>query len=513
MLLRIWLRLLLLTCCALACGAAVGVPGVAWARPLAEAPRAEAGARKQFEQGIAELEAGHVPKARELFESAYARAPLPEVLHQLGRIAEEQHEEVAAADLYKRYLSTLPDSAMPELRERLAKLLARVRSQASELDVSSQDLGALLKLDGHMVGILPLGAPLLVSAGPHRFQVLKGAQRFETNVLTIPPAQHVQLQLAVASRYAVLTLSSGIALLLDPADASAPIQAQLDKAIAAVAVESTCFLIERETITAALNKLEPVQRSACAQRQACQEQLARALDASFVLSLTLSPSAAAPSKIELKLLDAGTGVPAGSAELANPSGSAEALPNLLTQPLHELLEEAVNRGRGTLQVTSEPAGAKVLIAGRELGQTPYTREAFEGPLEVALELEGYEPYKKLVQIARGEPTSIQAILQPIPPEPVEPAPAIVAPEIKPAPAARRPRWRLATGGALLAGGLGLSGFGISALVVSGQCTQEIVSPAQLCDYTYSTRSVGSGLLSAGVAITIAGAALLAWPAR
>lgn len=501
----VWLRMLLLTCCLVLGGAASS-----WARPT-PAAKADSGVRKQLDQGIKELEAGQLAQAREHLELAYASAQLPEILYQLGRIAEQQHEEVAAADLYRRYLSTLADSALPELRERLTELLGRVRSKATELDVSSEDLGAMLRMDGRIVGILPLGAPLLVSAGPHRFQVAKGAQRFETNVLTIPPAQHVQLQLAVAPRYAVLTLSSGIALLIDPPDTSAPIQTQLEKAIAAVAVESSCFLIERDSLTAALSKLEPAQRSACAQKLECQEQLAQQLDASFVLSLTLRPAGAGPAKLEAKLLDAGTGVLAGSAELASPSDSAVELPNLATQLLRDLLKESVNRGRGTLQVTTEPAGAKVLIAGRELGQTPYSRDAFEGPLEVALELEGYEPHKQLVQIGRAEPTNLSVSLQRIPPKVAEPPPVALKPPPPPPP--RRPRWRLITGGTLLAGGLALSGFGISALAVTGECTAPLEMPALLCDYTFSTRAIGSGLLGTGLAVTIAGTVMLAWPAK
>lgn len=490
----------------LACLVALGFASLAEARSGTDTAKTEAAARKIFDQGVAELESGQLSEARDHLEHAYARAPLPEVLYQLGRLAEKEKDLLAAADLYRRYLATLPEQAQPELRSQLTELIARVRSKASELDVSSEDLGALLSMDGHLVGALPLGTPLLVAAGAHRFQVVKGSQRFETNQLTIPPDQHVQLQLAVAPRYAVLTLSSGIALLIEPASTTAELQAQLDKAVSAVAPESSCFLIEREQTAAAMSKLEPAQRDACARRPACQEQLGRLLDASFVLSLTLQPA-----KLEGTLFDVSTGVAAGNISVANPSGRIEELPQLMGPALRDLLREVANRGRGTLEVTSTPPGAKVIVAGREVGRTPYTREAFEGPLEVALELDGYAPYRNSVQIKRAEPTTLTATLQEnqLPPEP---PPVMQPPPPPPAPPPRS-RWKLIVGSIGLGGGLLLSGFGISALVAHDQCTAEITMPAKLCDYTYNTRAIGAGLLGAGLALTAAGTGLLISYAR
>jgi hypothetical protein len=491
----------------------LGVGGLGWARPAADTQKQEAAARKQVEQAVKELEAGRLPEAREHLQQAYVRAQLPEILFHLGRLAEQQREEVTAADLYRRYLAALPDGTHPELRSRLPELVARVRDKASELDVLSEDLGALLSLDGRVVGALPLAAPLIVATGPHRFQVVKGSQQFETNLLSIPSGQHLQLQLAVASRYAVLTLSSGIALLIGPGDTSAVIKAQLEKVVSTVAPESSCFLIDREPTSAAVSRLAPGLRETCAQQLDCQEQLARLLDASFVLSLTLHPSAVAPTKLEGKLFDVGTGMLVGAAETANPAATSEELPKLAAKLVLELLNESVNRGRGTLQVTSEPAGARVVIAGRELGRTPFSREAFEGPLEVSLELEGYEPYKTAVSVGRAEPTRIVATLQRSRPQEQASPPLVLTPIPPPPAPSHRPRWRLIVGGATLGAGLLLGGFGISALAVSGQCIDPAVMPAQLCDYAFGTRGVGGGLLGAGLALTTGGVLLMAWPGR
>ncbi len=492
----------------------IGRPG--WARPLTQTQKEESAARRQAEQGVKDLESGRLPQAQQELERAYAKAPLPEILFQLGRVAEQQHDEVAAADLYRRYLATLGDGEAKELhalRDRLKELLSRVRQQATELDVLSEDLGGLFSVDKHVIGVLPLSAPLLTAAGQHRFKIDKGQQQFESNPLTIPSGQHVQLQLAVASRYAVLSLSSGIVLLFDPADTPDAVKAPLEKAIAAVAPESSSFLIEPESTGAALGKMTPEERSGCAQNLDCQERLARGLDAAFVLRLTLLPGASAPAQLMAQLFDVATGVLAGSAAVETSLAAPEPLPQLTAKLVGDLLKALFYRGRGTLQVTSTPAGARVLAFGRELGRTPFSREAFEGGLSLGLELSGYEPYKAEVQIKRGELTAITASLNQPVPEVVEPPPALLLPpppSLSPA-VPHRPRWRLLAGGAGVAAGLVVGGFGVSALAAVGQCIEPAAPGAQVCDYTFSTRAVGGGLLGTGIALTAGGVILLAWP--
>ncbi len=75
----------------------------------------------------------------------------------------------------------------------------------------------------------------------------------------------------------------------------------------------------------------------------------------------------------------------------------------------------------------------------------------------------------------------------------------------------RPLWRVISGAAALGVGVGVAGLGISALVVNGQCVQQPVPPAQRCDDLYATTGIGAGLLSAGLALAVAGTVLWAWP--
>lgn len=79
--------------------------------------------------------------------------------------------------------------------------------------------------------------------------------------------------------------------------------------------------------------------------------------------------------------------------------------------------------------------------------------------------------------------------------------------------ARRPRWRLITGGVALGAGLLLTGFGGSALAAEGSCVDVPSAPAQTCDRVYTTRGVGGALLGTGAAAIVGGVLLLAWPGK
>lgn len=62
-----------------------------------------------------------------------------------------------------------------------------------------------------------------------------------------------------------------------------------------------------------------------------------------------------------------------------------------------------------VQVTSEPAGAQVVIAGEVRGQTPLTTEILAGNHPLELRLDGYKPWTTDVQVKAGEPLSLGPI--------------------------------------------------------------------------------------------------------
>lgn len=68
---------------------------------------------------------------------------------------------------------------------------------------------------------------------------------------------------------------------------------------------------------------------------------------------------------------------------------------------------------GSIQITSEPAGAEVVVNGSPQGQTPLTLDELSpGSREVELQMEGYEPWSETVDVEANTTTEVEGTLQP-----------------------------------------------------------------------------------------------------
>ena len=188
----------------------------------------------------------------------------------------------------------------------------------------------------------------------------------------------------------------------------------------------------------------------------------------------------------------------GAASCASPSSSERTL----TELLPSTLREAMGRPQGTLRVTSQPPGAQVQLGERTLGKTPLSRPSFAQALELVVQLPGFLPERRRVEVAASGTTEVQVVLT-----------AMASP-----PAARpliwqrqRPRWRLALGVIALGVGAGLVGLGASALAVDGGCVSDPVAPSLACERRYATGATGTGLVIPGALLLGAGVVALAIP--
>jgi tetratricopeptide (TPR) repeat protein len=91
-----------------------------------------AAARKHYERGLEELEAGNVSKARESFEEAYRQSPHYLVLYNLGRASLDLGDLDAARDYLERYLEQGGNRITAEERKRIDSLLQATRAKSSK---------------------------------------------------------------------------------------------------------------------------------------------------------------------------------------------------------------------------------------------------------------------------------------------------------------------------------------------------------------------------------------------
>jgi hypothetical protein len=484
--------------------------GRAMAASLSDAVKTE-NAQKLMQQGQAALQAGNVQSALQRFEQSYLIAQLPELLYWLGATAQQQHRDQAAADLFRRYLAAMEDAVNPSVRAEIDRFLGTVAVSQNELDVISGDVGAVLRVDGRVAGVLPLTTPLLLTPTGHRFSIEKNRRSFETNLLQIPSGQRVHLQLALASRYAVLTVATGVALLVVPSSVSSDVKTQLMQLLGPAVSQAHGFLIAREQTEQALQRVGAPLSGQCAERLDCQERLAKLLDASQVLTVSILPSLDAPKTLRIQLFDMDTGSIAAAEEQECAACTAESLKQRAITLAQTVLKAAWDRGRGSLSIGSEPSGATVESLGKELGKTPLVREAFEGPVDLDLKLDGYVPQRFSLKVLRGQQTVFSSVLQKAqqptdqgPPEPQEKPPSVRAP-------VRRPLWRFIGGGAVTGVGLLLGSFGLSALAANGTCVDAVSVPGGVCNQIRDTDRPAGALLGVGGTLTIVGVSLLVLP--
>ncbi|MFO0578452.1 MAG: hypothetical protein U1A78_30985 [Polyangia bacterium] len=183
------------------------------------------------------------------------------------------------------------------------------------------------------------------------------------------------------------------------------------------------------------------------------------------------------------------------------------------------LPEALRLYKLAYEVRADPrllfSIARVLHKlGRSQKATVYYKQFLDSPLEDAEQKRKAEQYLGQLQ---PKPASDSSKLPPSPSTKNPPSLAVQA-QKEPqssteAAGARRPRWRLVTGGIALGTGLLLTGFGASALAAQGNCVDVPSAPAQTCDRIYTTTSVGGALLGTGAAAVVGGIVLMAWPGK
>ena len=368
-------------------------------------------------------------------------------------------------------------------------------AETTEVAVNGPE-GALLLMDGQAMGKLPLPVNLVVPAGSHRFRLDLGRQKAESDILTLPANRQAELNLTLSgdTLIAVLRITPGLMLLIEPETAPGSLRASITVAVAAAAKQEHSVLLGGEkqgTLLRQQSMLIP-----CIHNADCHEPLLQDGQVAYVLSLRVeneSPGGAGACLLSAALLDVRTRDLSSRIESRSSSCDAAELSRQSGVLAAKLLNETAVRPRGAVTVSSVPDGANVLVDGRILGKTPFQQEIFAGQHLVEVQRSRYVPHKETIQVEPTQTAMVNAALQ------REPTAQLA-----------RPLWRIVTGSILVGGGLLLAGFGTSALLTNGQC-QDGSTNYDTCSPYYSTVSVGGGLLGGGGGLAIAGTIMIAVP--
>ena len=290
------------------------------------------------------------------------------------------------------------DGKRPMIGE-VQALIGGYVNDGSEVGVQGE-AGALLSVDGHLHGALPLSTSLLLPAGSHQLALEKGKRRVET-VVQILPRRQAEVRFTLTPPLALLTLTPGILLIIDPPTLEAPMRETLRRSISEAVQVQNAVLVTSEAQADLLSRQPEL--AGCLNELRCQEEMARRTSAQFVLRLEVQreessgktgkdgkPRAGA-LRFSGELLDVDVGmISVRGAQGCSDCGLKRALPQLV-ELVQELLRNGTARPRGKLRLTSDPPGARVIVDNIPLGTTPYERDTFIGSHEVVLSKPGHEP--------------------------------------------------------------------------------------------------------------------------
>ena len=453
----------------------------------------------------AALQGGDPTTAYRLAAQSYRIGQVPDALFVLGQVALAGKNLLSAQDLLRRYLAD-PNLEVPvDAPDYVAaqRIVERPRPPAAQLTVSG-DRGALVSVDDRVVGVLPLVRPLLIAPGEHKVVLERRGVHLE-DIVRVAAGRLAELRVNLATKALVLTVLPGVLLRQTLPGLPGAEQLGFEQALeAGLTARRLSALSERDSAECA----EPAPGS-CSDPLRCEIEQAKRCESDYVLRTRLETAPGPPRQLQLTvdLIDVSVGAIASRETLRCQSCVAIALREQLPGALSRLLERGVGRGRGAVDVASQPLAAMVLIDGQPVGITPFRGTLFAGGHQVQVRKEGFADYSQPIDVRDGETAPVLASLLPTQ-APIESKPTTVV--IK---QAGRPLWRLLAGGVAIGAGAVLLGFGASALSVNRKCVGSTSTPIANCQTVYNTDEVAGGLFGLSAGLMIGGAVAIAIPAN
>ncbi len=128
-------------------------------------------AQRLLAEGIVAFEQGQTATAIARFEASYRAGRAPVALVNLGQALRAAGRVTAAIDAFERYLREGGARVPPERAAAVRETIEALRAQLASLIITSDPVGARVRVDGLEVGSTPLSAPLVVAAGVHTVEL------------------------------------------------------------------------------------------------------------------------------------------------------------------------------------------------------------------------------------------------------------------------------------------------------------------------------------------------------
>ncbi|HVU50188.1 MAG TPA: PEGA domain-containing protein [Polyangia bacterium] len=173
---------------------------VSGAARAAEAPGdadAKAAAHVHFDKGLAASNEQRFGEAEVEFEKAYQLWPDFRVLYNIGKVRVALGRAAEAVDALQAYLAQGGDQITEERRREVGDAVALALARVATLTVRVSPAGAEVRVDGRLVGVAPLAAPVRVTEGKHTVEALLPDRPVQLRELDVPGASTLEVALDV----------------------------------------------------------------------------------------------------------------------------------------------------------------------------------------------------------------------------------------------------------------------------------------------------------------------------
>lgn len=151
-------------------------------------------ARLHFEEAVRRFHEGDLEVALAEFTTSFRLNPLPQVLFNVAVTQHELDRDGQALLTLRRYLEIAEGE--PQQRTQLARELAEeLERSLTIVSLTGRPTGAMVFLDGELVGRAPLEAPLRVTAGQHHLELRLDDFAPHRQTLDLQPGQAVDLEI------------------------------------------------------------------------------------------------------------------------------------------------------------------------------------------------------------------------------------------------------------------------------------------------------------------------------
>jgi hypothetical protein len=444
----------------------------------------------ELELGITALRAQNFAEAQVHLESAYLLEQRPLFLYHMGSLAQTDNRPVDAEDYFRRFVSdpnvepTSPEYAIAQ------KALLQPSSLTGELTVQGTPLG-VLRVDGRLVGTLPLSHPVTLKPGAHEVTLSVGKRIAKASV-SVQEDRPAQIQFGIDSDYVLI--SHPFVVVLDAKSANPKmsnlLRDQMEKAVhrAGLASRSLAVVVSKQP------QLADYLASLGTEKE-------HPITGKVDYVLRVEYGAASLCTLRAVMYAPDVLFPAAG-EQVDVDCRSEDVSLSLGPLLDRLLGKALSRQRDTMQIDPKPSDAAIRLRDLDLGTGPRTLVLWHDSYQVSARLAGYDTVQRTFEMNGNAPKVLPIVL-------TKTAPAVA--KVDPPTVTKRPLWKIGIGSALLVGGVVLVSVGGYALAIDGRCVMEPVAPVVECPQLVDSRPAGIAMLSVGGGLLLGGGLAFAIP--